>query len=167
MAPRRQTPGQRTSATAWASWVNAALARRGWQQSDLIRAVGTDTDGKPVLSTSRVSQWCSGEQKASPDKAVAVAQALGENIGEALNAIGETKLAQAFRGAAPQPEAAAPPQGAFDPFLARLRASADPEMHKLADVYERDVSRVRRLVELELLELERKRQGLPAEKDGT
>jgi hypothetical protein len=125
MAARRPVSIQREVPQKWAAWLNAALKRRGWQQSDLIKAVGLDGEGRWILSTSRVSQWCAGEEKASADRAVLVADALGEDPADALEAINEIRLAatvRAARTAAPARSDSVIQQG-----LARLRESDLPE----------------------------------------
>lgn len=121
---------------AWAAWLTAALARRGWQQSDLIKAAGVDADGKPVLSTSRVSQWCAGQQKASPDKAVFVAEVIGEDPADALDSINEPRIAAAMR-AGRAGSSAASERRQVDEVLATLRASDLPahQKRKFEDEY--------------------------------
>ncbi len=124
MAARRPVSMQREAPLKWAAWLNGALARKGWGQSDLIKAVGADTEGRQILSTSRVSQWCAGEEKASPDRAVMVADALGEDPADALEAINEIRLAATVRTA----RSAAPPRSdsVIQQGLARLRESDLP-----------------------------------------
>lgn len=163
MAGRRQTPSARKAASSWAAWLNGALGRRGWKQSDLIRAAGRNADGTPVLSSSRVSQWVNGKQAASPEYAVIVARTLGEPAGDALRAIGEAAVASVAAPAAGEDEPdnrnAAVRQDDDDDeaFIAKLRRSTDPQMHKLADQFEADLERVRRISRVEYDELQRRR----------
>lgn len=155
MAGRAQTSAQRTAAERWAAFLRHHFARLRWQQADLIRAAGTGPDGRPVLSSSRVSQWTNGKEAASPDYAVIVARAIGVPDAEALQAttaLEETK--------APSTK----PAGRYandddETFIAKLRASKDPQMHKLADQFELDLERVRRVTRYEYDELQRQRDA--------
>ncbi len=162
MAGRAQTSAQRTAAERWAAYLRHQLAVRRWQQADLIRAAGTGPDGKPALSSSRVSQWVNGKEAASPDYAVIVARALNVPDAEALRA---TTAVESHGGVSQQP---APRYAGDDDeaFIARLRASSDPKMHELANRFEADLERVRRLTRVEYNEIQRERTEGDAETTG-
>lgn len=159
MAGRRQTPSARQAAARWAAYLKAGLARRGWTQADLIRAAGKNSDGSNVLSSSRVSQWWHGKQAASPEYAVVVARALGEPPSEALAAIGEEAVAGVLARAESNPTDLRPAsryaRDDDEAFIAKLRSSSDPKMHELADRFEADLERVRRLTRVEFNEIQR------------
>lgn len=154
MAGRAQTSAQRTAAERWAAFVRRGLSVRGWQQADLIRAAGTGPDGKPVLSSSRVSQWTNGKEAASPDYAVIVARAFGVPEAEALQATTAVEISDEAQAGAGKP-AGRYAADSDEEFIAKLRASSDPKMHELANRFEADLERVRRLTRVEYNEIQR------------
>lgn len=161
MAGRPKSSAERRAAAIWAAYLKRGLDRRGWQQRDLIRAAGKRADGKYILNSGRVSQWVNGHEAASPEYAVVVARAFGDSESEALRAIVPVDITD--DEAATTVSATAPDND--EAFVARLRSSSDPEMHKLANQFEADLERVRRLTRLELAEIQRKRED--GESDGT
>lgn len=154
MAGRAQTSAQRTAAERWAAFVRRGLSVRRWQQADLIRAAGTGPDGKPVLSSSRVSQWTNGKEAASPDYAVIVARAFGVPDAEALQATTAVETPSETR-TSNEKVAGRYGDDSDEAFIAKLRSSSDPKMHELADRFEADLERVRRLTRVEFNEIQR------------
>jgi catalase (peroxidase I) len=141
-------------AERWAAYLGAALRERGWQQRDLIAASNNQ------LRSGTLSKWMNGKGPANAVWAVRVARWLGADETEALRAAGRDELLKDGDVATRVPDAAAPDKRDDDAaFIAKLRSSSDPEMHKLADRFEEDLERIRRVNRIEFEELQRRRQA--------
>lgn len=134
----------------WASWLIRVRRARGKRPIDLVEAA--KALGKK-LSTSQITNWEKRRNPASPEAARLVAEILEIDPVVALRAAGHEDWAEyteAQRGPAP-----VQPRDEVLEFLAELRASPDPEKHKIADRLEQDLERAGRFARMELNELER------------
>lgn len=151
-------PEQET--TPWATWLKQARTARGKRPKDLVDAA--EAIGEK-LTPGQISNWESGRNPASPEAARLVAQLLQIDPVEALRAAGHedwAEFAERQRDGAPKP----PRDGDLE-FIAKLRSSPDPEMHKLADQFEQDLERARRMARFEFEERQRQR-GQASNDDG-
>jgi len=107
------------------------------------------------LSTGQITNWEKRRNPPSPESARLMAELLDADPVEFLRAAGHddwAAFAEAQRSGAPLQ----PRDGDLE-FLAKLRSSPDPEMHKLADQFEQDLERARRMARFEFEERQRQR----------
>src|SRR5947209_7232830 len=119
-----RAPAQDTT-PEWGAWLKQARTARGKRPKDLVDAA--EAMGEK-LTPGQISNWESGRNPASPEAARLVAHLLGIDPVEALRAAGHDDWAaytEAQRSGAP-----ARPRDSDLEFIAKLRASSDPEMHK-------------------------------------
>ena len=148
-APARDVP-------PWATYLKRARTARGKRPKDLVDAAAAIGE---KLTPGQISNWENGRNPASPEAARLVARILGLDPVEALRAAGHDDWAEFTES---QRDGAPPPPRDEDlEFIAKLRESSDPEMHKLADAFEADLERARRLARIEYNELQRQRAAQP------
>lgn len=68
-------------------WLDEQLERRGWRPSELVRASGVKSNGRPVIDATRIGSWLKGERP-GPDLLAALAEALGIGMTEVMRAAG-------------------------------------------------------------------------------
>lgn len=141
-------------ALGWGTYLKQARTARGKRPKDLVDAAAAIGE---KLTPGQISNWENGRNPASPEAARLVARILDLDPVEALREAGHddwARFAEAQRAGAP-----APARDSDLEFLAKLRSSSDPEMHKLADRFEEDLERIRRVNRIEFEELQRRRQA--------
>jgi hypothetical protein len=147
------------SAMQLGRWLSEKLDARGMKPIDLWRLMQQHPprNGK-APSRAPVFSWAAGTTSATADNVIYIARLLDTDPVEPLELAGHTEVAGLVRAAA---EAGKPARQPLDTesneeFIARLRASKDPEMREIATVFEHDLARARRMATIEAAEVMRR-----------
>lgn len=147
------------SAVQLGRWLSEKLDARGMKPIDLWRLMQQHPprNGK-APSRAPVFSWAAGTTSATADNVIYIARLLDADPVEPLELAGHTEVAGLVKGAAgagEQPRQAVATES-NEEFIERLRASKDPEMREIANVFEHDLARARRMATLEAAEVMRR-----------
>lgn len=147
------------SAAQLGRWLSEKLDARGMKPIDLWRMMQQHPprNGK-APSRAPVFSWAAGTTSATADNVIYIARLLDTDPVEPLELAGHTEVAGLVKGAGGGAEPARRPVAteSNEEFIERLRASKDPEMREIANVFEHDLARARRMAIIEAAEVMRR-----------
>jgi transcriptional regulator with XRE-family HTH domain len=136
----------------FAAWLLRTRRIRGKRPIDLVEAAKARG---MKLSTGQITNWEKRRNPPAPESARLMAELLDADPLEALRAAGHedwVKFAESQRG---ERSNASAKMDSDQEFIARLRLSRDPQMQEIADRFEQDLERARRMARIELEQIDR------------